>query len=232
MFMAAASVLLAPGVASANPGNDGDGRGRPGYHAPHGDDQGNGQDGGQGYGQGGGYGHGSGHYPAPPASVAVSAGTVHAGKAVRVTGNGFGRHELVVVQTRYRPATQFWFPRQGIVIGQQTVHTDNHGRFSAYTQTWLPGKIRITARGLRSGKTGSATVKVLPRGHHPIWGGGLWGAGESGTPSGTVAVSHATPAPGQGDNAPLYLLTITVVALTGSTLMTRRFTRHRRAGTP
>jgi hypothetical protein len=41
------------------------------------------------------------------------------------------------------------------VIGQQTVRTNKDGKFSTYAQTWLPGKVTITARGLRSGKTGS-----------------------------------------------------------------------------
>jgi hypothetical protein len=147
-----------------------------------------------------------------------------------VTGNGFAPHELVVVQTRYRPATRFWFPRQGIVTGQQTVRTNKDGRFSTYAQTWLPGKVTIHARGLKSGKTGSATVRVLPRGHNLGWGGGWWGAGESGTPSGTVAVANTTPAPGRGDGTPLYVLTVTVLALVASTLLTQRFTRRRRAG--
>jgi hypothetical protein len=221
MIMAAAGILLAPGVASANPGNDEHGRGRPGYHAPHGD--------GQGQGNGYGNGHGSGnHYPAPPASVAVSSGTVRAGKAVRVTGNGFAPGELVVVQTRYRPATQFWFPRGGIPMGQQTIRANRDGRFSTYVQTWLPGKVTIHARGLRSGKSGSATVRVLPRGHVPFWGVHWWGAGESGTPAGTVAVSNNTPAAGHSDGTPLYVLAITVLALTASTLLTQRFGRRRR----
>jgi hypothetical protein len=168
IFMTAAGVLLAPGVASANPGNDGHGRGRPGYHEPG--------------GNGSGYGHGSGnHYPAPPASVTVSSGTVRAGKSVRVSGNGFGRREPVLVQTRYRPATRYWFPRQGIIVGQQTVWTNHQGRFSTYVQTWLQGTITITARGQHSGRTGSASVTVLPRhGRSHGSGGGWWGAGEPG----------------------------------------------------
>jgi hypothetical protein len=169
MLVAAAGVLLAPGVAGANPGNDDRDQGRPGYHAPG--------------GNGSGYGHGSGnHYPAPPASVTVSSGTVRAGKSVRVSGNGFGRREPVVVQTRYRPSTRYWFPRQGIVIGQQTVWTNNHGRFSTHVQTWLQGTITITARGLRSGKSGSASVNVLPRQSRSHGsGGGWWAGGESGS---------------------------------------------------
>ena len=146
-----------------------------------------------------------------------------------MTGNGFAPNELVVVQTRYRPATRFWFPGQGIVIGQQTVRTNKDGRFSTYAQTWLPGKITIHARGLKSGKSGSATVKVLPRGHSLNWGAGWWGAGEAGTPSGTVAVSHNTPAP--ADSVPLYVLAATVLALAGSALLTQRFTRRRQADT-
>ena len=213
MIMAAAGVLLAPGVASANPGDDEHSRGRPGYHAPSNN------------GQGAGNGN---NYPAPPASVGVSSGTVRAGQSVRVTGNGFGRHEPVVIQVRYRPATRFWFPWQGFVMGQQTVRTNNDGRFSTHVQTWLPGKVTITARGLRSGKTGSATVRVLPRGHNFGWGGGLWGAGESGTPSGPVAVSHNTPAP---DSTPLYLLAAVVLALTAGTLLTQRVNRRRRSST-
>jgi len=216
MLMAAATVLLAPGVASANPGNDEHGRGRPGYHQPSTNGNGN------------GYGN---NYPAPPASVGVSSGTVSAGKAVRVTGNGFGRNEPVVIQVRYRPPTRFWFPKQGFVIGQQTVWTNKDGKFSTYAQTWLPGKVIITARGLRSGKTGSATVNVVPRGFGNGWGHGWWGAGESGTPAGTVAVANTTPAPGPGDSMPLYLLAATILALTGSTLLTQHFARRRRAST-
>src|SRR5687768_13135377 len=178
MIMAAAGVLLAPGVASANPGNDEHSRGRPGYHQPSNN----------GHGQGSGSGNG---YPAPPASVAVSSGAARAGKAVKVTGNGFGRHEPVVVQVRYRPPTRFWFPQRGIIIGQQTVWTNKDGKFATYAHTWLPGKVIIAARGLRSGKTGSATVKVLLQ-RGPFWGGAWWGAGESGTPSNTVAVSRNT----------------------------------------
>jgi len=233
MLMAAASVLLAPGVASANPGNDEHGRGRPGYHQPSTNGNGNGYGNGHGNGQGNGNGNGNGqgNYPAPPASVGVSSGTVGAGKAVRVTGNGFGRNEPVVIQVRYRPPTRFWFPKQGFVIGQQTVWTNKDGKFSTYAQTWLPGKVIITARGLRSGKTGSATVNVVPRGFGNGWGHGWWGAGESGTPAGTVAVANTTPAPGRGDSMPLYILAVTVLALTGSTLVTQRLTRRRRATT-
>jgi hypothetical protein len=218
MIMAAAGILLAPGVASANPGNDEHSRGRPGYHQPS--NNGNGQ------------GSGSGNdYPAPPASVGVSSGTVRAGKAVRVTGNGFGRHEPVVVQVRYRPPTRFWFPQRGFVIGQETVWTNKDGKFSTYAQTWLPGKVIVSARGLRSGKTGSATVRVLLRGGNPFWGRAWWGAGESGAPSGTVAVSHNTPASGRSDGTPLYVLTVAVLALSASALLTQRFNRRRRAGT-
>ena len=233
MFMAAASVLLVPSVASANPGNDDNRRGRPGYHAPHGNGNGNGQGSGSGYGNGNGNGQGSGNgnnYPAPPASVGVSSGTVSAGKAVRVTGNGFGKNEPVVIQVRYRPATRFWFPRGGIVIGQQTVRTNGNGQFNTYAQTWLPGKVTITARGLKSGKTGSATVNVRVRGWAGGWGG-WWGAGESGTPAGTVAVSNNTPASGRGESTPLYLLAGTVLALVGSTLLTQRISRRRRTST-
>lgn len=210
MLIAAAGVLLVPGVASANPGDTEHGRGRPGYHAP------------------GGQGSGSGNaadYPAPPASVTVSSGTVRAGKAVRVSGSGFARHEPVVVQVRYRPPTRFWFPRQGIVIGQQTVWTSNDGRFSTYAQTWLPGQVLITARGLRSGKTGSATVNVLPRVARPFGWGGWWSAGESGTPSGPVTVAHNTP---RDDATPLYVLTAAMLALVGSSLLTHRLSRRRR----
>src|SRR6185436_5802810 len=103
MLMAAASVLLAPGVASANPGNDEHGRGRPGYHQPSTNGNGNGYGNNHGNGQGNGNGN---QYPAPPASVGVSSGTVGAGKAVRVTGNGFAPGELVVIQNRYRPPTR------------------------------------------------------------------------------------------------------------------------------
>lgn len=217
MLMAAASVLFTAGVASANPGDTEHGRGRPGYHAP----------GGQGSGSGSG---GITNYPAPPASVAVSSGTVRAGRAVRVTGNGFGKNEPVVVQTRYRPPTRFWFPRQGIVIGQQTVRTNGQGRFSTYAPTWLPGKVTISARGLKSGKTGSATVNVLPRGGQPLgWGGGWWGAGASGTPTGIVAVSHTTPAPGSDDNTALYVLTAALMTLAASSVVMQRASRRRRS---
>jgi hypothetical protein len=226
MLLAATSVLLVPGAASANPNNDEHLRGRPGYHAPHGNNNG----GGYGNHNGGGQGSGNGNnYPAPPASVSVSSGTVAAGKAVRVSGNGFGRNEPVVVQVRYRPPTRFWFPRQGIVLGQQTVRTNNNGQFKTYAQTWLPGTVIITARGLRSGKTGSATVKVLPRG----WGGGFggwWGAGES-TPAGTVTVSSNSPAPGHSGGTPLYVLAATALALVGSTLLTQRINRRRSSTT-
>ncbi len=233
MFMAAASVLLVPSVASANPGHDENKRGRPGYHAPHGDGNGHGSGYGNGHGNNNGGGSGSGNgnnYPAPPASVSVSSGTVSAGKAVRVTGNGFGRNEPVVIQVRYRPATRFWFPKGGIVIGQQTVRTNNNGQFKTYVQTWLPGTVTIHARGLRSGKTGSATVNVRVRGWAGGWGG-WWGAGESGTPAGTVAVSNTTPAPGRGESTPMYLLAATVLTLVGSTLLTQRFSRRRRSST-
>jgi hypothetical protein len=237
IFMAAASVLLAPGVASANPGNDENKRGRPGYHAPHGNGNGQGSGYGNGHGHGNNNGGGSGsgngnNYPAPPASVGVSSGTVAAGKAVKVTGNGFAPNELVVIQVRYRPGTMFWFPKQGFVIGQQTVRANKDGKFKTYAQTWLPGKVTIHARGTKSGKTGSATVKVLPRGWGGGgWGGGWWGAGESGTPAGTVAVSNNTPAPGRGDSTPMYVLAATVLALVGSTLLTQRISRRRRSST-
>ena len=72
---------------------------------------------------------------------------------------------------------------------------------------------------------------MVPRGWGNGWGGNWWGAGESATPSGTVAVSNNTPAPGRGENTPLYILAIAVLTLTGSTLLTQRFTRRRRANT-
>jgi hypothetical protein len=235
MIMAAAGVLLAPGVASANPGNDDNKRGRPGYHAPNGNGNGNGSGSGYGNGHGNNNGGGSGagngnNYPAPPASVSVSSGTVSAGKAVRVTGNGFRPGETVIIQVRYRPATRFWFPSRGFVIGQQSVRANSEGKFKTYAQTWLPGKVTIHARGTKSGKTGSATVNVRVRGWAGGWGG-WWGAGESGTPAGTVAVSNTTPAPGRGESTPLYLLAATVLALVGSTLVTQRINRRRRSST-
>lgn len=134
-LMAAASVLLAPGAASAAPRQNE-------------------------------------HYPAPPSTISISSGTVRAGNSVGVSGVGFGEHEPVVVQTRFRPRS-VWFPRHGIVTHQQTVWTNRDGEFRTRVPTFLPGSIIITARGLRSGERGSATVRVLPR-HMGSGGYGGW----------------------------------------------------------
>ena len=134
-LMAAASVLLAPGAASAAPRQN--------------------------------------DYPAPPSTISISSGTVRAGNSVGISGVGFGEHEPVVVQTRIRPRSGHWFPRRGILTHQQTVWTNGEGEFRTRVPTFLPGSLIITARGLKSGESGAATVRVLPR-HMGSGGYGSW----------------------------------------------------------
>jgi hypothetical protein len=206
MVVATAGVLLSPGVASATPGN--------GYNNP-----------------GGGAGAGM-NYPAPPPSLTVSSGTVKAGKSVRVSGRDYGKREPVVVRVRFRPSTRFWFPRGGIVTQQTTVWTDGHGRFSTYAHTFLAGSISITATGLKSRKTASVSVRVLPRHGSSHGWGTWWGAGAPGASSADAGASDTTPValerPTRRDaGGGLFVSVLALSALVGSALVTRRMIRRR-----
>jgi hypothetical protein len=112
-------------------------------------------------------------YPPPPSTVSVSAGTVRAGNSVGVYGTGFGEREPVVVQTRFRPRSGYWFPSRGIVVHKHIVWTNKDGEFKTRVRTSLPGKLIIHARGLESGESGSATVRVIGR-HIGHGGYGDW----------------------------------------------------------
>jgi hypothetical protein len=211
IVVATAGVLLSPGVASATPGH--------GYNNP-----------------GGGSGTGSGNYPPTPPSLTVSSGTVKAGKSVRVSGRDFGRREPVVVRVRYRPSTRFWFPRRGIVTQQTTVWTNNQGRFSTYAHTFLAGTLSITATGLRSRKSASVSVRVLPRGGSHGWGT-WWGAGAPGSSSDSSSGSgpdvtpvsvNITPNRHDDGSGQLFLTLFALSALVGSAALTRQVVRRRR----
>jgi len=121
-------------------------------------------------------------YPPPPADLSLSSGTVRAGNSVGVYGSGFGAREPVVIVTKVKPRSGYWFPRQGFVTNTQRVWTNKQGEFKTRVPTYVAGTTTIVAHGLDSGEDEKAKVRVLGRNFGPS-GYGDWY--DHGAPSAT-----------------------------------------------
>ena len=106
-------------------------------------------------------------YPPPPADLTLSSGTVRAGNSVGVYGSGFGAKEPVVIVTKVKPRSGYWFPRQGFVTNTQRVWTNKKGEFKTRVPTYVAGTTTIIAHGLDSGEDEKAKVRVLGRNFGP-----------------------------------------------------------------
>src|SRR5688572_22500104 len=102
-------------------------------------------------------------YPAPPADLRLSSGTVRAGNSVGVYGSGFGAREPVIIVVKLRPRDGYWFARQGVSTQRQKVWTNRDGELKTRVPTYVPGSTIIIAHGLDSGEDEKAKVRVLGR---------------------------------------------------------------------
>jgi hypothetical protein len=168
-----------------------------------------------------------GPYPPQPSTMTVNRGTVQVGGSVRVSGRGFGNRETVRVSVFYKPL--FWDHYTSVLQDYRT-RTDRRGGFSVSVRMVLPGRAVVIADGLRSGKGGSAPVRVLlfNQGHGNCnCNGGGWRITRAGyTYSGTAPVAMPVavkPAPAEPDRTPaLAAAALGVVGLTGGVLIKRR----------
>lgn len=119
---AAGAALIAPGVATAVPGQN---------------------------------------YPPPPPALTVSAGSVGLGQRVSIAGVGFARREPVTVAIRYRISLRPGQYGPSIPMRGGSGRSNNQGEYRDRVGLVFPGYATITVRGKRSGKTASATVRVL-----------------------------------------------------------------------
>jgi hypothetical protein len=170
-------------------------------------------------------------YPPAASALTVNRGTVRVGEAVRATGRGFGRNEPVHVTVLYRP--QHW-NHDTTLFQSYSARTSSKGKFSVSVRMHLPGTAIVRAHGARSGKSASASVRVLLFGYGSVLGHGK-GGGWPFTRAGYVSSANATTAvaaPSQTQkpsNAPaLAAAGLGATALAGSVLITRRQLRRRR----
>jgi len=95
------------------------------------------------------------------ASISVSSQTPRAGSTIRVCGLGFGRTETVIItldQNRGRRGSGF-----------AVAFTNRSGEFCTRINVGTKiGAHTITARGLRSGRTATAKIRVVKAGHRGV----------------------------------------------------------------
>ena len=110
-------------------------------------------------------------YPIPPPAVTVNTGVIVEGDSVIVSGVNFGPGETVEVDPVFQGAAYGQLGRSAgralvAAVPVQTV-ADANGSFSTPVQLERVGQYIITATGLTTGRSGSVTVRVLPKGTTP-----------------------------------------------------------------
>ena len=151
-------------------------------------------------------------YPPTASALTVNRGAVKVGASVRATGRQFSRNERIHLTVLYKPLN---WDHYTTVLQNHRVRANGKGKFSVNVRMYLPGTAMIKARGLRSGKSAAAPVRVL-----------LFGKGRDGWQ--ITRAAHTPPAEPTTTPA-LALAGVTILALTGGTLITRRFSRRRKA---
>ncbi|MFI5494883.1 hypothetical protein [Actinoplanes sp. NPDC051859] len=163
------------------------------------------------------------HYPPPPPSLVVNKGVVKYGVSVRATGRKYAKKEKVTVTVTFRKKGSTKWK----TIKVSTVRTDSNGKFTYNLKAFAAGVLIITAKGKNSRKSASAAVYVIDKKK-----GGGWNIRRAsftaGGPAG-IGGTAVTPAssPADSNGAWLAVAGLGVLALAGSTVVTRRTMRRR-----
>lgn len=161
------------------------------------------------------------HYPPLPPLLVVNKGAVKFGATVKASGRMYGKKEKVIVTVVFRPKGSHRYR----VLKTTAVRTDRNGKFKVSLKLKASGMVIISATGKKSRTGASVAVYVFDK--KP---GGWW---EVRRASHTTGVAAAVPArvgdaPSEpSGNAGLAAAGLGVLALAGSTLVTRRVVRRR-----
>ncbi|MEV4703921.1 hypothetical protein [Actinoplanes sp. NPDC049316] len=165
-----------------------------------------------------------GYYPPPPPSLVVNKGVVKYGVTVKATGRKYKAKEKVYITISFRAKNTQRYK----TVKTTKVYADKNGKFTYNLKMWAPGMVIITARGKSSNKSASAAVYVIDKKK-----GGGWHIRRASFTTGattglqTTPVS-ANPADAQPNGAWLAVAGLGVLALAGSTVITRRTIRRRK----
>ena len=166
----------------------------------------------------------SGHYPPPPPSLVVNKGVVKYGVTVRATGRKYKAKERVTITITFRPKGS----KKYKTIKTATKYADKNGKFTYYQKMWAAGIVVISAKGKASKKSASAAVYVIDKKK-----GGGWNIRRASYTTGTTTGIQNTPVSvnsgeAQPNGAWLAVAGLGVLALAGSTVITRRTIRRRK----
>ncbi|MFI7603235.1 hypothetical protein [Actinoplanes sp. NPDC049681] len=165
-----------------------------------------------------------GHYPPPPPSLVVNKGVVKYGVTVRATGRKYAKKEKVIITVSFRKkGSHRWR-----TVKTAYIRANGNGGFTYTVKAFAPGILIITAKGKTSRKSASAAVYVIDKRKGGGWNIRRASYTVGGTPglAGTPVSATTTPAP--SNNTWLAIAGLGVLALAGSTVVTRRTIRRRK----
>jgi hypothetical protein len=163
-----------------------------------------------------------GPYPPPPPALVVNKGVVKYGVTVKATGRSYAKKEKVYITVYFKAKGS----KKTKVVKSATVYTDKKGKFSVNIKMSKPGTVQIKATGKTSKKTAYAAVYVIDKKK----GSGAWVIKPASfttdlTGSGTTSLTSTSSTTG---GAELTLVALSVVALAGGAVATRRVVRRRK----
>ncbi|MFG1608595.1 hypothetical protein [Actinoplanes sp. NPDC049265] len=161
-------------------------------------------------------------YPPLPPVYVVNKGVVKRGVSVKTTGRMYGKKEKVVITVTFKPKGSNRFR----TVKTAAVKTDKNGKFTYSLKLPSAGIVIITAVGKSSRKAASVSVYVIDKKK-----GGWWdfrrAAFTTGATTAVPAKVGGVPSQPAQNNAGLAVAGLGVLALAGSTLITRRIVRRR-----
>ncbi|BCJ54194.1 hypothetical protein Asp14428_56690 [Actinoplanes sp. NBRC 14428] len=165
-----------------------------------------------------------GHYPPPPPSLVVNKGVVKKGVSVRATGRKYAGKEKVTITVTFRKKGSHRYK----TVKTAVLRADRNGKFTYNVKTFQAGILIITAKGKSSRKSASAAIYVIDKKK-----GGGWNIRRASYTAGTTAGPvgnpvSATGTPAQPNGTWLAIAGLGVLALAGSTIVTRRTIRRRK----
>ncbi|MEV4636409.1 hypothetical protein AB0J80_03560 [Actinoplanes sp. NPDC049548] len=164
-------------------------------------------------------------YPPSPPSLVVNKGVVKYGVSVRATGRKYAKKEKVTITISFRKkGSHRWKTVKTVVV-----RADGKGGFTYSVKAFAPGILIITAKGKTSRKSASAAVYVIDKKK----GGSGWNIRRASFTAGTTTGLTNTPVsanstPAQSNGVWLAIAGLGVLALAGSTVVTRRTIRRRK----
>lgn len=161
------------------------------------------------------------YYPPLPPLLVVNKGAVKYGASVKASGRMYGKREKVIVTVTFRPKGSSRYR----VLKTTRVYTDRKGNFSVSLKMKAEGMVVISATGKGSRKSASAAVYVFDK-KRGNWV--QWHRASYTTDVTTAAPAKVSDVPSRpGNVAGLAAAGLGVLALAGSTLITRRVVRRR-----